>query len=380
MVNDAGSDQVSPPVDSAQPTDGPAQVIDAFSKLDAFRTGPTISALSSAGAPLGRALLAMVWTGSVAVVWGGGDADVLDTFIYNTGGRYEPRSDSWSPMSTSGAPSPRYAPVAVWTGSEMVVWGGQTMTEFINNGARYDPVADVWRPMSASGAAVPGVVGNSGAWTGQVLMTSNGLQAGFYDPATDAWTAMPDPPAPTQLQGQVIVWTGRDLLVWGGTDFSKCLNSGLRYHPNTNLWTPMAATGAPQPRCVPHVQWDGAEMLVFGGYDGASFLADGAIYNPDTDTWRPMTTNGALSPRSNFVEVWTGNKLVIWGGNDTRVVFGTGAEYDPASDVWTAFSVPLNTRGLFGGSAVWTGAEVLAWGGDAMQPGTYPSAGVRISF
>lgn len=121
-------------------------------------------------------------------------------------------------------------------------------------------------------------------------------------------------------------------------------------------------------------------MLVFGGYDGASFLADGAIYNPDTDTWRPMTTNGALSPRSNFVEVWTGNKLLIWGGNDTRVVFGTGTEYDPSTDVWSAFSVPLTTRGLFGGSAVWTGTEVLAWGGDTMQPGTYPSTGVRISF
>jgi hypothetical protein len=55
------------------------------------------------------------------VVWGGDDGASLYT---NTGGRYDPATDSWTPTSLSGAPSARYYQSAVWTGSVMVVWGG----------------------------------------------------------------------------------------------------------------------------------------------------------------------------------------------------------------------------------------------------------------
>ena len=44
--------------------------------------------------------------------------------VFNTGGRYDPATDSWRPTSTQNAPSARSGPTAVWTGSEMIVWGG----------------------------------------------------------------------------------------------------------------------------------------------------------------------------------------------------------------------------------------------------------------
>jgi hypothetical protein len=66
------------------------------------------------------------------VVWGGHESGYL-----NTGGLYDPVSDRWEPaMSTVGAPSPRFAHTAVWTGSHMLVWGGRTDVE-LNNGGRY---------------------------------------------------------------------------------------------------------------------------------------------------------------------------------------------------------------------------------------------------
>ena len=34
--------------------------------------------------------------------------------------------DTWTATSTTGAPSPRTGQTAVWTGSEMIVWGGET--------------------------------------------------------------------------------------------------------------------------------------------------------------------------------------------------------------------------------------------------------------
>ena len=44
--------------------------------------------------------------------------------------------DTWTPTSLSNAPSPRVAP-AVWTGSEMIVWGGTPDgSSYLNTGAR----------------------------------------------------------------------------------------------------------------------------------------------------------------------------------------------------------------------------------------------------
>ena len=43
---------------------------------------------------------------------------------FNTGGRYNPSTDSWTATSTTNAPAARFVHTAVWTGSEMIVWGG----------------------------------------------------------------------------------------------------------------------------------------------------------------------------------------------------------------------------------------------------------------
>ena len=53
------------------------------------------------------------------IVWGGNDGNNL-----NTGGRYNPNANSWAATSTINAPTARRVPTAVWTGTEMIVWGG----------------------------------------------------------------------------------------------------------------------------------------------------------------------------------------------------------------------------------------------------------------
>ena len=84
-------------------------------------TDDTWTATSTTGAPDGRAYHTAVWTGSEMIVWGGADSSGNDI---STGGRYNPSTDSWTATSTTNAPSARSAHTAVWTGSEMIVWGG----------------------------------------------------------------------------------------------------------------------------------------------------------------------------------------------------------------------------------------------------------------
>ena len=68
------------------------------------------------------------------VVWGGYVFHVGDV---NTGGRYNPITNSWTLTRRGTAPSARELHTAVWTGSEMIVWGGGNAGGNVNTGGRY---------------------------------------------------------------------------------------------------------------------------------------------------------------------------------------------------------------------------------------------------
>jgi hypothetical protein len=87
-------------------------------------TENTWTATSLTNVPAAREYYTAVWTGTEMIVWGGYNGSNL-----NTGGRYNPSTDSWTATSTANAPSLRYGHTAVWTGSEMIVWGGSSIRE-----------------------------------------------------------------------------------------------------------------------------------------------------------------------------------------------------------------------------------------------------------
>ena len=92
------------------------------------------------------------------IVWGGfnGNIDV------NTGGRYNPGTDSWVATSTANAPTGRDNHTAVWTDREMIVWGG--FNGPFNTGGRYDPSTDSWTPTSTTNAPA-GRAGHTAGWS-----------------------------------------------------------------------------------------------------------------------------------------------------------------------------------------------------------------------
>lgn len=80
----------------------------------------TWTATSTAGAPNGRYGPTAVWTGQEMIIWGGTDGS---SRLFNTGGRYDPATETWAATSTVDAPSARFFHTAVWTGTEMILWG-----------------------------------------------------------------------------------------------------------------------------------------------------------------------------------------------------------------------------------------------------------------
>ena len=132
--------------------------------------------MSTVNAPSGRYLHSMVWTGDEVLVWGG-DTVSPDVIPTNTGGRYNPATDTWTTMSTDNAPSARTYQVSAWTGSKLLVWGGspdyQCVSCFINTGGLYDPLTDSWITMATNGAPI-GLWVPSSAWTNEGLFVWGG--------------------------------------------------------------------------------------------------------------------------------------------------------------------------------------------------------------
>ncbi len=323
---------------------------------------------STTGAPSGRHRHTTVWTGSLMVVWGGSFSGSNDGGV-NTGGRYDPTTDSWTPTSTAGAPSARSHHTAVWTGNLMIVWGGYG----VNTGGRYDPALDSWTPTSTVGA--PSFrYGHTALWTGSLMVVWGGIYdtgigvvgffdtGGRYDPTTDSWTPTSTAGAPSARTSHTAIWTGRLMIVWGGWGSrGSFADSGGRYDPVTDSWTPTSMVGAPSPRYGHTAIWTGRVMIVWGGY---SVLNSGGLYDPAANTWAATSTTGAPSARSYHTAVWTGSLMIVWGGSGSgSYVLNTGGRYDPTTDTWWSTSTVAAPSPRYGHTAVWTGRTMVVWGG-----------------
>jgi hypothetical protein len=125
-----------------------------------------------------------VWTGSEMIVWGGKDAD-----RFGDGGRYSPASNTWVPIGINGAPSPRTRHTAVWTGTEMIIWGGaEGFASYLGDGGRYRPASGTWELISAVGGA-PGRFSHNAVWTGFEMIVWGGVGSSGYD--LDTWYYTP---------------------------------------------------------------------------------------------------------------------------------------------------------------------------------------------
>src|SRR5437588_10584903 len=108
------------------------------SKPSGTCTDDTWTPTSLNGAPNVRAEHTAVWTGSEMIVWGGCGYTGCGWYgTLNTGGRYNPSTDSWTATSLTNAPDGRILHTAVWTGGEMILWGGANPNGYLGTGGRY---------------------------------------------------------------------------------------------------------------------------------------------------------------------------------------------------------------------------------------------------
>jgi N-acetylneuraminic acid mutarotase len=326
------------------------------------------SPMTTVGSPSGRYEHSTIWTGDMLVVWGGTDEVTVGGL--ESGGRYDPQNDTWTPTGVSPAPSDRHRHTAVWTGNQMIVWGGANNASSLGTGSRYDPATDSWSATAIAGAP-SARERHTAVWTGSKMIVWGGASAGGnvnegarYDPLTDTWSPTATTGAPSARSNHVAVWSGNRMIVWGGG-----ATTGGRYNPVTDTWAPTTMTGAPAGSLGSAV-WTGSEMIVWGGDTDIAYVNAGGRYNPVTDSWLSTATTGAPTGRNRHIAAWAGGRMVVWGGFGLNIGIGEteplrdGGRYDPVTNTWAPVSSVGAPSERFRPTAVSTGSRVIVWGGD----------------
>lgn len=342
---------------------------------------------SEDGAPTPRLRACSAWTGEEMFVWGGIDGE---SNLLNSGGAYNPTTDTWREINVDGAPTARELANCVAMNGSVFVWSGADAAGLLDTGAVWDPSSNTWTSISDNNKPPPRVRGIA-LWTGERVLLWGGelfdrkqeKSGALFDPVTGEWKPISTNQAPERNREQGWAWTGTSLYTFGNRDDGggQVTNAFHRYDPATDTWEAITALEAPAARSNAFMIWTGTGVLVWGGWNKDRVgMNDGAAFVPDQPTWTPLSTaqppsaRGCEPFRSGW-KAWTGDRMIVAGGADINLVTKDLALYDPDSDPNLAWSPAIEwdpSHPHEYGVGVWSGKELILWGG---TDGSLPTAG-----
>ena len=300
----------------------------------------------------GRTGAATVWTGKEMIVWGGSSRAAHERF-WRDGAAYNPRTRQWRKLPRSPLAA-RVRTVAVWTGQEMVVWGGVGNRGVVTDGAAYDPRGNSWRRLPKPPFRF--AYSFDAAWTGHEVLFVSGsddsndyrpMRAAAYDPRTDRWRVLPRPPDASVhdvVMPLVVRTRSRVLVLSAGFDVA-----GPRFHadaqgahlaeyrPPTGRWRRL---GVPDvvPTRLDTALWTGHDLVLFGAHQVSGSYGPapdpyGVRYTPSTGAWRRIGAGPLVASLPTYV--WTGLALLAVDaqpdpiGSGSEVLPGDGAGLGP---------------------------------------------------
>jgi len=336
----------------------------------------------------------VAWTGNELLVARAACCDDLGSVDL---GAYDPAANTWRKLPVTPL-TPRDSAAGAWTGTEMVAAGGRASADGtaehaapVTDGAAWNAATNTWHPIAAMPTTLAGRQPTA-VWTGREVLVWSSVPDNpgakgrevvlAYDPAADRWRALPASGL-TPRQDAVTVWTGTELVVWGGLnqDLGTAFGDGARLDPVTGTWRRLPTAPVPA-RGMAAATWSGQQVLLWGGVTGpGAAVGQGAAYDPVSDRWRALPPS-PLRAKYQPAGVWTGRLFLVIGGAADSGLPAPGpgaAAYDPSADSWTPLPAappyppapgtptwPADQRA--DGLAVWTGkAAVLVGGQDFRQ-------------
>jgi hypothetical protein len=277
----------------------------------------------------------VLWTGQEMIVWGGatnpGPPHLVD------GAALDPASNEWLQIAYSSLKSDQ-ATRAVWTGTEMVIIGEEDTVG-------WDPRSGEWRQI-ADGLPPPLDPGMSVAMESEIVSwTAEGL---YVMEAGHDWNAMPDPGVglPDLLGGSVLRVADSQLFAIGQDGCDRLVTSW-----NEERWTEPArifleatppACGQPNQSAAVDgrfIFWDDTSGVVVS-FDPSSGSVD------ELPTFPLRATEHASGP------VLLDDGFLVPAGLEAAI-------FDPSTDRWAGVELPGPGTDV---DMVWTGVEILMWG------------------
>jgi hypothetical protein len=320
----------------------------------------------------------MVADAAAAIAFGGDGANGLSAVT----SAYTESTNSWSVVSTTGAPSARsdFAFGFDPTAGKAVLFGGlvnATSGSVTNDTWTYDVSSKTWTNVTGSSLRAPGpredaafaidpslgvgllfggqnpnyesvgTVTYSDLW--EIDLTSN-----VWTPITPASGARPPP-----LEGAALAWdsAARGFEMYGGC--APCSNGVWLFNLTSAKWTELPASPAsPSPAAGASWAYDpelNADLL-FGGTDGSTQFNETSIFYPNNDTWVSQTLPGP-SARSEAAAAY-----LNVSGNATWLLAGGSTPLGPVTDTWrlsTTSDLALRVENASGTHVPLAGASVM---------------------
>lgn len=305
----------------------------------------------------------------------------------------------------------RLAPQVLWTGTELIVFGGRTGSEddptWLADGAAFSPATSEWRWIPA--AVVDDLTERPQTlWDGERLVVIDYEAVQLYDPATGIWASAPDLrfenhqalPAGGDTDLSVFAASEGFVYHWNpvSDEFARLdviagrwtvlPGPGLESYPATLVITDASVlafgTGWPSSFARYQADLEGAELVndewisldpvgfataqlgnvadpaqatllgnlvvVWGEYSASPGAAQ--ALGPDR-TWSPFEPPPLCESKPGFAPVSLGDEGVLARGECE----GEAALLDPDSLDWTVVEIPEFVRY----NVVWTGEELLGW-------------------
>lgn len=271
--------------------------------------------------------------------------------VYASADRKPPAVGEWERLP-AGPLSPRDGAIGVWTGREVIVFGGRDepscpncsapLREPLRDGAAFDPATRSWRRIADAPVAFD--VADTAIAGGQVHVSSaRGLFA--YSVADDRWSSLPAPPRPG-ADGFALIGAGDRVYAHRGGWIGE-------YDPATRRWRELPRTPAHQ------LVWSGEKLVAIDCVDRpeeeGACLVTGSVL--EGERWERLPASaidflpghwGAVDGRVLSASVGDSNSQRQWVGEPA---YPTGGMLDVEKREWSFLPDPPEEEGQ-----IWAGA------------------------
>ncbi|GGL94587.1 hypothetical protein GCM10011594_12980 [Nakamurella endophytica] len=300
------------------------------------------------------------------------------------GASYEPATGQWEVLPVSPL-SARAAALSVWTGRQLLIWGGQgELGDALHDGAAYTPATGSWSRLPTVSDGTGRVGSRALVWTGSaaVLLTGDSalsaattVNARLLHPGDTAWTSLPplhlaeDHP----MERLSAVAAGNQVWAWAkwsrttvtarnsageATSFDSLFGIDVyRFDLHTQRWTAVdqtlaAGQGMSQP------WWTGTHLLIpagppwWGPTGRGPVVRDlhGVLVDAVTGRTVPLPHGPVDDLQAHYL--WAGTMLI---GVDSAA-----AAWDSTSGEWTTLPAPPDLTEA-DPVMVWTGHQLIIW-------------------